>query len=134
MAAQSKRKHAAGGGGVSKKWKKKYFPLMELIVKSNKPQRDSLLKLLPENAVDVLCECIYNGIGKQNKKALKIMKKENPDMFDKTGRAKLRYLCNTQSTKMRRRKAIQSGGAIATILATVLPILASLIISKLAKS
>jgi hypothetical protein len=54
-------------------------------------------------------------------------------MFDASGRAKLRYLCNTQGVTMRRRKAIQSGGAIATILATVLPILASLLFARAKK-
>lgn len=115
---------------MNKKKLKKLLPIIQLITKLPQEQRAGLLEYLSDEAHEGLCECIYNGIANKSllgqKKSQFLKEKVRKDQ-----KALLTILRPNISKKTRRRKMIQSGGSIALILATVLPMLAEYVVKKI---
>ena len=112
---------------ISRKIREKYFPLIKLIsTLKNNEQRDILYEILPNQALDVLCEFLYNAAYSQ--KCARITRRVRlKNKFDKTTIANLKLLCRSRSNKKRRHAVKQAGGAIGAILGAALPALISLI-------
>jgi hypothetical protein len=52
---------------ISNSQRKKYFPLLQLLSSSTDPQRDAVMRIIPEAGMNVMCECLYNGLHEQNR-------------------------------------------------------------------
>lgn len=115
---------------MKKKKLKQLYPIIRLITKLPQTERTALLENLNDDAHQGICECLYNGIanksllGSKKSKFLKEKVKKDQKML-------LGILKPNISTKSRRKKIIQSGGSIALILSTVLPLLAEYVIKKI---
>lgn len=115
------------------KYMREIFPILKLVAHSNPETRTALLSSLDRNAFHTVCECVQNVV-------------QNPDIVTSpeqrqylkdhvgVGKKKIRQFLNSKmSLKSRRRKGVQIGGFLGTIMSVAIPILADLLFSKLSK-
>ena len=104
------------------------------VLKKLKPaEREEVLSKLSEEGVNDVSEAVFNCLycDMSMKKGARKKLKKKLYHFEHD----LRYIANKNKPWQSRRKKLQtqSGGAIATILGTVIPLVASLIANRLAK-
>ena len=98
---------------------KKHMPILNLYSKANKDEAAQLVKYLPEDVIDLICECLHNALNNMQ---------WDPDVM--AGLSKkickdkksLRYLANAAPGKRRRKILQQSGGSVIETLLSILPI------------
>jgi hypothetical protein len=110
---------------LSKKELREVYPILALLKRLGLKERTTLLKYLNGKARNAVYACINNALHNVNVNGPAFRKKMKGD------KASLRYLNNTKLTpETRRRRMIQSGGALGAVLATVLPLLASFLFNN----
>lgn len=108
---------------------KKVLPLIQTLNKLNSKDRLIVLEYCNDEVYEFISECVYNAIRNKSfdhevKKCLKT--KLSPDQDN------LRYIANRKKPiHLRRKKVLQSGGNISTILEVLAPIAAQLLIGLL---
>jgi hypothetical protein len=114
---------------IDKKKLKKAYPLVKLLAKLCADDRKVVVEYLNDEAHEVLCECVHNGLNNRG------IVGDRKKLCQGTIKCKedLRYISSEKRPlKQRRKKLIQHGGSvIGLILSAVLPLLASAIIPKL---
>lgn len=111
---------------------KKHFGLIKALSRVAAEDRESILQHLEPPAVDILSECVHNcitGVGRRlpAEARLKLKKSISKDA------SVLRLLSkkSKRRSEARQRKLLcQSGGSLGLILATILPIISSLLFNK----
>jgi hypothetical protein len=104
---------------------RKLVPLLKVLIKLGSEDRTTVLSYLDSEAVDGLCECIYNCISNNN-----ITNTNKAKLKKELGCKKhiYRYLVKKSNSIAKRKKLIkQTGTGIETVLSTVLPFLLALI-------
>ena len=113
--------------GVPYKTLKRFHPIIRQLANSrNKKARNNIINSLPRSGIDSVCECLYNALFSKNldKRSLNLLRK-----LPLTKKNNIRYLALAPRLKQIEKKRgvlRQSGGSIAAVLASVLPLLTSL--------
>ncbi len=109
------------------KEKKKYLPLLEVLRKLNAKDVSSVMDFLTDDAIDNVCECVYNilhtdiNLGPKKKAHLKRFIKSNCSIH------RLKKISKKTLSVSKRRKALkQEGKGLPLLLASVIPFLANL--------
>ena len=107
--------------------------LLKLLTSLRAKNRCKVLKLLDDNSVNFICECVFNvcftdlKLSRNKRKKLKSKLKSQEKV--------LRYLARKDnSVKNRRKKLVQSGGYIGTLLSIAIPVLTSIFSSLSSKN
>jgi len=115
--------------GVPLRTLKRYYPILDQISKlKNKGKVNQVIDSLPVAGVDSICECLYNALysKKLSRKSLHRLKSLPPGVKDQI-RA-IAFSPRRRRFKKRKELIKQSGGSISDIIASVLPILAAILI------
>ena len=115
-----------------RKKKTEQVELLKTLVRLSPEKQKSILRFLDNDAIDLLCECTHNliftdlGLSCAEKRKLK---------GKIVGKEKLLKFISKRSNKhsRRKKKLLQTGGALGTILAIAVPILADLIMRATTK-
>ena len=105
--------------GVSAQNLKAYAPIIALLSKEKKNLNRCLLSILPEDGIDVVCECLFNAIHsdlleKQHLQVLSSVKDQDA----------IRYLASGRGGIKKRRSVIVSkSDDISKTLSSILPLL-----------
>lgn len=109
------------------KEKKKYLPLLQVLRKLDAKDVSSVVDFLTDDAIDNICECVYNilhtnlNLSSKKKAYLKRFIKGNCSIH------RLRKISKKTIPVSKRRKALkQEGKGLPLILASVIPFLTSL--------
>lgn len=120
---------------VLKKGKKKillrHLTLLKVLDKLSDKEREKIIPFLNNDACSNISECVLNILhgSHLNKSAKSKLKDEL-----KGSQKQLRYIANPKKPiHLRKKRMEQSGGALGVILATILPIIANLVIERLTK-
>lgn len=111
--------------------KKNLVSLIKILSKSKSEDINDILEYLSDDAVDNVCECVYNVIHTDLK--LNKRKKQNLKKFLKSNCSinKLKTVSSKKIPIFKRRKALtQIGKGLPLILGTALPFLIDLIFGK----
>ena len=100
--------------------------LLSLIKKLRVEDRQKLIKHLDSDAIDTLCECVYNlineDLGLSRAKISKLKQKLEPS------KRNLRFVANKSNSVTKRRKVLsQEGEGLGLILSAAIPLISSLI-------
>ena len=105
----------------------KFKPLLELIASSSPQQRKILLQTLNEDAVDFICQCLYNTLHNLHSK-MDPQEREHLKTSVAKDKAKLRRVCrHNLDTKTRQKILTQAGGSLGLIISAAIPIITSLL-------
>jgi hypothetical protein len=111
--------------------KKKYIPLLNVLKKLNPKEMEGILDFLNDDAIDNICECVYNvihtdlSLPNKKKSKLKNFIKSNCSVH------RLNKISSKKENIFKRRKALkQEGKGLPMILATAIPFLVDLIFGK----
>jgi len=110
---------------------KKYLPLLKVLRKLNAEDVTSVMDFLTDDAIDNICECVYNILNTDLKLSPK--KKSHLKKFIKTNCSihRLHKISKKTIPVSKRRKALrQEGRGLPLILASVIPFLTSLFTGK----
>lgn len=112
----------------SRQLMKKYIPTLKKISDTqDKDLRNKLISKLPREGLDIFCKCCYNVLYFKN---LKRSARKRLQKLPITTKTVIRYLALKPKSKNIRKKRHfmkQSGGSITAIIATILPLISSLI-------
>jgi hypothetical protein len=111
--------------------KKKYIPLLNVLKKLKPKEIEGILDFLNDDAIDNICECVYNVIHTDLK--LPSKKKSKLRNFIKSNCSvhRLNKISSKKEALFKRRKALkQEGKGLPMILATAIPFLIDLIFGK----
>jgi ribosomal protein S8 len=111
--------------------KKKYIPLLNVVKKLKPQELSDIMDFLNDDAIDNICECVYNVIHTDlnlpNKKKTKLRNfiKSNCSIH------RINKISSKKETLFKRRKALkQEGKGLGMILATAIPFLIDLIAGR----
>lgn len=109
------------------KEKKKYLPLFRVLQKLNAHDVSDVMDFLTDDAIDNICECVYNIINTDI--SLSAKKKAHLKKFIKSNCSihRLKKISKKTIPVSKRRKALkQEGRGLPMLLASVIPFLANL--------
>ena len=111
--------------------KKKYLPLLEVLHKLNPTDVSNVMDFLNDDAIDNVCECVYNvlntdiNLSSKKKTQLKKFIKSNCSIH------RLKKISKKTLSVSKRRKALkQEGKGLPLLLASVIPFLVNLFTGK----
>jgi len=111
--------------------RKKYIPLLNILKKLKPTEISGIIDFLNDDAVDNICECVYNvihtdlNLPKQKKNKLKNFIKANCSIH------RINKIASKKENLFKRRKALkQEGKGLPMILATAIPFLIDLITGR----
>jgi hypothetical protein len=111
--------------------KKKYLPLLNILKKLKPKDVSDLVEFLSDDAIDNICECVYNvihtdlNLPSRKKSKLRNFIKSNCSIH------RLNKITSKKEALFKRRKALQQEGkGLPMILATAIPFLVDLIFGK----
>lgn len=122
------------GSILSKTKKKKLaksYPLLKMLSSVKDSEREKIIPFLNNEACSDISECILNILhGSHLDKSEKMLIRNKLQNSQKS----MRYMANqNKPIHLRRKRMEQSGGAIGVVLASILPVIASLIVDQLMK-
>lgn len=109
---------------------KQIFPVVKMLSVANPETRSALLTAIDRPAFHAVCECVQNIVSNPD---IISSAQERESLREKVGSEKKRirqFLHGKMSLSARRKKGIQIGGFLGTLLRVGLPILAQLIFSS----
>lgn len=114
------------------RYMRKIFPIIKMLGVANPETRSALLSTMDNSAFHTVCECIKNVVQNPNL----ISSEEKNIIRGKIGPGKKQirqFLNSKMSLPARRRKGIQIGGFLSTLLGVAIPILSQLLFKAFKK-
>jgi hypothetical protein len=111
--------------------KKKYIPLLNVLKKLNGKDLSDVVEFLNDDAIDNICECVYNVINTDLNLSSK--KKSNLKKFIRSNCNihRLKKISSKRESIFKRRRALkQEGRGLPMIIAAAVPFLIDLIFGK----
>lgn len=108
-----------------------HFPILNLLAHTDKATRACLLENMNSKTFNIVCECLHNlqhnhsdYINEQQKHVLQSKIKKGDKLIIR------KILNKKEPLHKKRHKAVQAGGSLALIMATLIPVLGKLIFGK----
>ena len=114
------------------KRKIEHIAFLKTLASLSTEKQKSIIQFLDQDGVNLICECISNPIFSDLGLRRAVKKRLKGKIF---GKEKLLKFLSKKSNRVstRKKKLIQTGGALGTILGIAIPILADLIIGAASK-
>jgi len=119
------------GPQINKKEKKKFLPLLKIIQKLPKEHVQHLINYLSDEAIDNICECVYNVVNVDLNLSKEKKKKLKKCIHKECSVNRLKCIMNKSQQISKRRKALSmEGKGLGLLLSAAIPFLTNLIFGK----